>query len=218
VSVPNKIDGIELSDPFDLYRVAVMPLPVDPSAKSWEGGSVVLIAGNQTMAVVSLESLQLMELGIPACFIRIPDKIDGIELPDPICTHRAAPITLLVDPVTKAWVFGVVLTAGNQTMAVLSLESLQLVELGKPFCFLLVPGEANGIELPDPFCIHRVAPTTLVGDPGAKSRVFYVVLGTNQTMAVVSLESLQLVELGTPGCFLRIPDKTNGIQLLATVS
>jgi hypothetical protein len=100
--------------------------------------------GNQTML---LASLQLVELGIPGCFKRIPDKADGVELLDPFCTHRAALSTLVVDPVSKSWVFGVVLTAGNQTMAVLSLESLQLVELGKTGCLKRIPDKANGVQL-----------------------------------------------------------------------
>jgi hypothetical protein len=94
-----------------------------------------------------LASLQLMELGIPGCFKRILDEADGVELLDPFCTHRAAPTTLVVDPVTKSWVFSLVLTAGNQTMPVLSLESLQLVELGIPTCFKRIPDKANGIQL-----------------------------------------------------------------------
>jgi hypothetical protein len=37
-------------------------------------------------------------------------------------------------------------------------------------------------------------------------------------MSVLSLESLQLVEAGIPACFLSVPDKANGVQLLAMVS
>jgi hypothetical protein len=49
-------------DPISIHRVAAMTLLVDPSNKSWVGGSVVLFAGNQTMAVLSLEPLQSWNL------------------------------------------------------------------------------------------------------------------------------------------------------------
>jgi hypothetical protein len=64
-----------------------------------------------------------------------------------------------------------------------------------------------------------VAVPTLVVDPDVKSWVFGIVLlAGERTMAVLSLESLQLVELGIPGCFVKIPDKANRVQLLSTVS
>jgi hypothetical protein len=72
----------------------------------------------------------VVPLGVVSGSPTVPDKADGIELLDLFCVHRVALKALLADPGVKSWVFGVVLMARDQTMAVLLLESLQLVELG----------------------------------------------------------------------------------------